>query len=258
MKIFVAIALLALIAVAGVRIYRSASKALETKFAKSDEGAEGVERKTAQSLVLAHDVRGHCLITTYGECATAFEVSGPNLSLATAQEKDDQIARLSAALSGERNPYAIYRLLAPVDATEQLRALCRQVDLIDAEEARLLEHLAASSKKDSFALEKKLRALRVRRDYIEHAYLPIYKEQEEACRSRAFVVLSFEGGESACAAAIKTTEDFMARLVSAGYQTDLLGPDEWMRFLLALNGRFPLPGENIYASSDYLYQAKAV
>lgn len=254
MKIFIAIALLTLIAVAGARLYRQASKTLESKLAKSKGPAEDEPRKTAQSLVLAHDFRGHCLITTYGECATAFEVTGPNLSLVTAEEKDAHIARLSAALSGERSPYTIYRLLAPVDASEQVRALRRQVELIDEEEAQLLGGIAAFGKKPSFATDKRLRALRVRRDYIERAYLPLYGAQDDAFVSRAFVVLSFDGGERACAAAMKTTEDFMARLVSAGYQASLLGPDEWVRFLIALNGRFPSPDENVRASAEYLYQ----
>lgn len=257
MKIFIATALLALMAVAGARLYRKASGLLEAKLAKPEGSAEDVPRKTAQSLVLAHDFHGHCLITTYGECATAFEVSGPNLSLATAEEKDAQIARLSAALAGERSPYTIYRLLAPVDASEQVRALRRQVELIDEEEAQLLDEIAASGKKPSFAVEKRIKALRVRRDYVERAYLPLYGSQEDAFRSRAFVVLSFEGGEGACEAAMKTTEDFMARLVSAGYQASLLGPDEWVRFLIALNGRFPSPEENVTASVDHLYQPSA-
>lgn len=254
MKIFIATALLSLLAVAGASLYRKASKVLESSFSKHDAAAEDAPRKTAQSLVLAHDFCGHCLITTYGECATAFEVAGPNLSLATAEEKDAQIARLSAALAGERSPYTIYRLLAPVDASEQARALRRQVELIDEEEACLLDEIAVSGKKPSFALEKRIKALRVRRDYIERAYLPLYGARDDAFVSRAFVVLSFEGGDRACAAAMKTTEDFMARLVSAGYQASLLGPEEWIRFLLALNGRFPSPDENVRASSDYLYQ----
>lgn len=248
MKLIVAIAAIAVMCAAALKIYRKAASALDSK--GKEEGDVPQARRTAQSLVPAHDFQGHCLLTTYGECVTAFEVEGPNLSLATAEERDAQVARLAAALSGERHPYTIYRMLVPVDASAQVASIRRQLRLIEAESSDLREAAKRSGGKVAYAEEKRLRALEARRDHLERAYLPLYAEQAEAFRSMSCVVFAFEGGAEARAQAMKTTEDFMARLASAGYRTSLFGPDEMLRFLTACNGRFPSPHDRYDFDAD--------
>ena len=243
MKVFIAIALLAALAAVGATAYRRASRALDAMAARRRGAAEGEARRAAQSLVPAHGFEGHCLVTTYGDYVVAFEVEGPNLSLSTPEERDAQIARLSAALSAESCPYAIYRMIAPVDDSSQVRELRRQLSLIDAEEAELAERVAAAGRRADFHDRRRLSALRLRREHIKGAYLPQYEGAGAAYRSRAYVVMSFPGSPKAREAALKTAGDFMGRLVSAGYSTRLLGPDDMVGFLVNCNGRFPSPEE---------------
>lgn len=243
MKVFAAIAVLAALAAVGVRAYQRAARALEARSARRGAEDSARAREAAQSLVPAHGFEGHCLVTTYGDYVVAFEVEGPNLSLSTPEEKDAQIARLSAALSGESCPYTIYRMLAPVDDTAQVRALNRQLALIDAEEAEISERVAASGRRADFQTEKRLRAIGLRRDHIRRAYLPQYGGEGSSYRSRAYVAMSFPGSPKAREAAMRTAGDFMARLASAGYRTHLLAPDEMVAFLVNCNGRFPSPEE---------------
>lgn len=237
MRVFIAIAIIAALTAVAAKIYQGAARELERRVKGTGGADEG--RRAAQALVPAHGFEGHCLVTTYGERVVAFEVEGPNLSLSTAEEKDAQIARLAAALSGESSCYTIYRMIAPVDDTAQVRELRRQLSLIDAEEAELSEAIASAGGKADYQVKKRLAAIRQRRDYIERAYLPQYGEAEVSYRSRSYVVMAVKGGDKALEAAMKAADDFMVRLVTAGYHAHLLNHEEMIRFLVNCNGRFP-------------------
>lgn len=253
MKLFIATALICAIAALGLIIWRRLASALDSLSKKPQEGE--LARLSAQSLICAHDFQGHCLITTFGQCVVAFEVEGASLALASDEEKDAQVSRLASALAGERNPYAIYRLLVPVDAGEQVSHLEGELRAIGEDISCLEEKIAGFAPgKAPFALAKKLKALSIRRDYISRAYLPLYGAQATAFRSKAYVVLSFDGAFAARERAMKAAEDFMRRLFMAGYQTHLLEPAEMIFFLKALNGRFPQPGEQMLQDAPHLYE----
>lgn len=240
MKVFVLSLALMLVATAVLYLKKRTRSEIPKRPDANGTGA-------TQDLVSFAGFDGPLAVRTDGARVAFIAVSGKKLDFLTDRQWDRETEALEEAFAATDHPFIIHRVTKPLDPTESLRIVEAEIDRVSGLEDEAAEAARRAreemGRKAAYPFERKCRALSARRRLLEEVYLPRAMRQVEAYRVESYVTMAFDDGPTVQFEANEATSAFMQRLMEAGYDSRLMGPNEIIGALMAYYGRYENDGE---------------